>query len=111
MPEHKAPPALLAVMAAFLGAMTAAAVAFWLAALAFGMNSVLQGMGAAAASLFVALHIPAAIAGILLWQWKRCDLRPAHRAALEAATLYFCLAVLFGLVLNLLAASLLDRLL
>ena len=111
MPEHKAPPALLALMAGFLGLMAAAASVFWLAALAFGIRGAIHGIGPGSASLFFAMHIPAAIAGLLLWQWRRRELRPAIRVALEAATLYFWLAVLLGLLFNLLAASILDRLL
>lgn len=97
-------------MAGFVGAEAIAALLFWMAALISGMRGVLDAMGPTLVSLFVALHIPAAIAGILLWQWTRRTLRPAVRVVLEAATLYFGLAVIVGLLVNVMAASLLDAL-
>jgi hypothetical protein len=46
-----------------------------------------------------------------LWQWERHRLRPLTRVALEAATVYFCLAVLVSIFFNLLATTILDRIL
>jgi hypothetical protein len=47
--------------------------------------------------------------GVLLWQWRRHELPVRRRVLLEAATLYFGLAVLFSIFMNYLAVSVLDR--
>lgn len=97
-------------MAAFVAVMAAAALAFWCAALVLpgGVRGAIGAMGPGATSLFGALHLPAAIAGLLLWQWRRRRLRPLPRVALEAATIYFWAAVAMGLVFNAIAAGLLG---
>jgi peptidoglycan/LPS O-acetylase OafA/YrhL len=69
----------------------------------------MAALGPEAVATLVALHIPAAIIGILLWQWTRHDLPARKRVLLEAATLYFGLAVLLGIFLNyLLVAAMQD---
>ena len=113
MGEHVPPPALIALMAVFFAGMSGAALAFWLAVLVWpdGINGVIAFIGLSAMTIFGTLHILAAITGILLWQWRRHRLRPGLRVALEAATLYFGLAVLLSIFFNYLAASLLDDIL
>ncbi|MDG4647108.1 hypothetical protein P6F26_01505 [Roseibacterium sp. SDUM158017] len=112
MPEHVPPRALVALMALFLGGMAACALVFWFAALVWpdGIAGLMAYLGPGPVSLFGALHVLAAVTGILLWQWRRTSLRPVARVALEAATLYFGLAVVLGLISAYMAASLLDRL-
>ena len=73
-----------------------------------GPGWVIARIGAGATALFAAMHIPAAIVGILLLQWRRPALPRTWRVALEAATLYFGLAVLVSLALNYMLASLID---
>jgi len=111
MAEHVPPRALIGLLALFLVMMSVSALLFWLAALLApgGVRSVIEAVGFAAFTVFGALHIVAAITGILLWQWERHGLHPYQRVALEAATLYFGLAVLISIALNYLAASLLER--
>ena len=113
MAEHVPPRALIAVMAVFFAAMSISALAFWLASVVMpgGVRGVIAAIGFGATTIFGTLHILAAVTGILLWQWERHRLRPVLRVSLEAATLYFCLAVLVSIFFNYLAASLLDRIL
>lgn len=109
--EHRAPTALILILAAFQAAMTLAALLFWLGILVSpsGFSGVASLIGASAVAIFSVLHIPAAVAGILLWQWRRPVLRKWQRVALEASTIYFGLAVLVSIFFNYLAASLIDR--
>ena len=112
MPEHQPSPILLILMVGFFGAMAVSALLFWLGALVWtgGIRGLMASLGPGATALFVTLHIPAAIVGILLWQWLRRGLSPLRRVLLEAATLYFCLAVVLGIFMNYVMASLLDTL-
>ncbi|MFW5655771.1 MAG: hypothetical protein ACOCYW_09050 [Roseicyclus sp.] len=111
MGEHVPPRALIGLMWVFLGAMSLCALAFWLGALVLpeGVPGVIGAIGLGAMTIFGTLHILAAITGILLWQWERHALSPRRRVALEAATLYFGLAVLVSIFFNYLAATVLDR--
>lgn len=111
MPEHTPNRWIVALMAGFLVLMTGAAVLFWGAALIWtgGVRGVMAAMGPGAMALFGSLHIPAAITGVLLWQWYRAQLSPRLRVGLEAATLYFGGAVLLGLFLNFLLVSFFDQ--
>ncbi len=108
--EHTPNRALVLAMSGFFAVLSLAALLFWLAALVMpgGINGVIALVGPASVAIFSTLHIPAAIVGILLWQWYRADLAPIHRVALEAATLYFGLAVLISIFFNYLAVTLLD---
>lgn len=112
MGEHVPHPALVGIMAVFVAAMALAAALFWTLSLLWpgGPGGLVDALDAGAVAVFGALHIPAAVAGILLLQWRRPGLPPTLRVALEAATLYFGLAVLAGLFLNYLLASFLDEL-
>jgi cytochrome bd-type quinol oxidase subunit 1 len=67
-------------------------------------------IGIGVMTMFGTFHILAAITGVLLWQWERHRLPPSPKA-LEAATIYFCLAVLASIFFNYLAANVLDRIL
>ncbi len=97
-------------MGGFVAIMSAAALGFWSTALVVqgGIRGVIGGIGPGATSLFGALHLPAAVAGLLLWQWRRRGMPPLPRVALEAATIYFWAAVLVGLLFNAIAAGLLG---
>jgi hypothetical protein len=111
MPEHQAPAALLLLMAGTFWAVAVASLAFWVGGLLWpgGLPALMAALGPEAVATLVALHIPAAIIGILLWQWTRHDLPARKRVLLEAATLYFGLAVLLGIFLNyLLVAAMQD---
>jgi len=110
--EHTPPALLVALMAAIFWAMAAAALAFWAASAVWpdGITGVIEAIGPTATVLFATLHIPAAVIGILLWQWRRHSLPARRRVMLEAATLYFGLAVLFSIFMNYLATRILDRL-
>ena len=107
MPEHTPNPILVRAMAGFFWAMSGAALAFWMAGViwAGGLRGLMASLGPGAVALFGALHIPAAICGILLWQWRRHAMPLRRRVMLEGATLYFGLAVLFGIFLNYLLVS------
>jgi len=113
MAEHVPPRALVTMMAVFFIAMSACALAFWVAALLIpgGIPGVIGLIGLGTMTIFGTFHILAAITGVLLWQWERHRLSPRPRVALEAATIYFCVAVLASIFFNYLAASLLDRIL
>lgn len=113
MGEHVPPRALVALMAAFFSGMALCALGFWLAVLVLpgGVQGVIALIGLSAMTIFGALHILAAVTGVLLWQWERHGLRPVLRVGLEAATVYFCLAVLLSIFFNYLAATVLDRIL
>jgi len=108
--EHRPNRALTAVLATFFAAMAALALAFWLSALAIsgGIAGAIGLWGSGFVAVFGALHIPAAITGILLWHWRRHAMPPLRRAALEAATLYFVAAVALSIFFNYLAMSVLD---
>jgi hypothetical protein len=107
MSEHQAPAALLRLMAGFFWAMSMAALLFWLGGVAWpgGLSGLMAALGPGAVASFVALHVPAAITGILLWQWTRAGMPARRRVLLEAATGYFILAVVFGFFLNYLLVS------
>jgi hypothetical protein len=111
--EHQPPSVLVALMAVFFAAMTVAALAFWAAAVVLpgGISGVIGLVGYATTTIFGTFHILAAVTGVLLWQWERHRLRPLTRVALEAATVYFCIAVLVSIFFNLLATTILDRIL
>ena len=113
MAEHVPPRVLVAIMAAFFTIMSVCALAFWAAAVVVpgGIQGVIGLIGLGIMTIFGTLHILAAITGILLWQWERHRLPPRLRVMLEAATLYFGLAVLISIAFNYLAASLLDEIL
>jgi len=113
MAEHVPPRMLVALMWLFFGAMSVCALAFWLAALVLtgGVQGVIETIGLGAMTIFGTFHILAAITGILLWQWERHRLTPRRRVMLEAATLYFGVAVLISIFFNYLAATLLDDIL
>jgi hypothetical protein len=110
MGEHVPPRALVALMALFFSVMTLCALAFWLASVVLpgGVQGVIALIGFGVMTIFGTFHILAAITGILLWQWERHRLRPALRVSLEAATLYFGLAVLISILFNYLATTALD---
>jgi len=110
MGEHVPPRALVALMALFFAVMTLCALAFWLASLVLpgGVQGVIALIGFGAMTIFGTFHILAAITGILLWHWERHRLRPVTRVSLEAATLYFGLAVLISIFFNYLATTALD---
>jgi len=107
MAEHTPHPILLRAMTAFFWAMSGAALFFWLGGVVWpgGLQGLMASLGPGAVALFGALHIPAAIAGVLLWQWTRHGLQPQRRVMLEGAALYFGLAVLLGIFLNYLLVS------
>lgn len=112
MSEHRAPEFLIQAMALFIGVMAVAALAFWSfsAILPGGPRAVIAAAGPIAIAIFGTLHIPAAIVGILLLQWRRPMLRRPWRVALEASTLYFGLVVLVGIFFNYLAMTAYDGL-
>lgn len=107
MPEHQPPAFLVRLMSGFFWGMAAAALGFWLGGAVWpgGLRALMADLGPGPVAAFVALHIPAAITGILLWHWSRHAMPVRRRILLEAATLYFGLAVLFGLFLNFLLVS------
>jgi hypothetical protein len=107
MAEHTPNPFLVKGMSAFFWAMSLAAVLFWVGGVVWpgGLRGVMASIGPGAMSVFGAFHIPAAICGILLWQWQRHILPPRKRVMLKGAALYFGLAVLFGIFLNYLLVS------
>lgn len=112
MSEHVPNRYLLMALSGFFWAMAAAALAFWIGGLVWpgGLRGLIASLSAGAVAIFLSLHIPAAIVGILLWQWRRHAMPPRRRVMLEAATLYFGLAVLFGIFMNYLMVSLFDDL-
>lgn len=107
MAEHTPPPFLVWAMTLFFWAMSLAAVLFWLGGVVWpgGLRGVIASVGPGTMAVFGAFHIPAAICGILLWQWQRHILPPRRRVILEGAALYFCLSVLLGIFLNYLLVS------
>jgi len=107
MAEHTPNPILLGAMVLFFWAMAGAALLFWLGGViwAGGLSGLMAALGPGAVALFGALHIPAAICGVLLWQWQRHGMPPRKRVLLEGAALYFGLAVLIGIFLNYLLVS------
>ncbi len=111
MAEHVPPRVLIMLMAGFFVTMTVCALLFWSAAVVMpgGIPGVISLIGNGATTIFGTFHILAAVTGVLLWQWERHRLGPKLRVALEAATIYFCLAVLVSIFFNYLAASVLDR--
>ena len=108
MEEHRPPAFLLVCMKAFFWAMSAAALVVWLGGVAWpgGLRGLMADLGPGVVALFGAFHIPAAICGILLWQWTRHGLPVRGRVLLEGATLYFVLTVLLGIFMNYLLVSL-----
>ncbi len=109
--EHRAPDWLVWVLAAFFAVMALCALAFWAssAVAAAGVSGVISAVGPGAIAIFGALHIPAAIVGVLLLQWRRPVLPVTYRVALEAGTIYFGGAVLLSIFFNYLAVSFMDR--
>lgn len=110
MDEHTPPRALIFVMSVFFWALSLSALLFWSGALIWrgGMGGLIESLGDGIVTGFVTLHIPAAIAGLLLLQWKRDAMPVRRRVLLEAATLYFGLAVLFGMFMSYVAVSVLQ---
>jgi hypothetical protein len=94
-------------MALFFWTMSGAALLFWIGGVLWrgGLSGLMASLGPGAVALFGALHIPAAVVGILLWQWERRAMPTRQRVLLEAGTLYFMLAVLLGIFLNYLLIS------
>ena len=107
MPEHTPKPVIVALMRLFFWGMAVFALVFWLgsAVSTRGVSGFIGVIGPGAVALFAALHIPAAVAGILLWQWTRHSLSKQTRVMLEAATLYFIAAIAVGMFLNYLVMS------
>ncbi|MHA7886107.1 MULTISPECIES: hypothetical protein [Roseicyclus] len=107
MSEHQPPAALLMAMTGIFWAVAAASLLFWLGGLLWpgGLSGLMAALGPGAIATLVTLHIPAAIIGILLWQWTRAGLSPRRRVLLEAATAYFILSVILGIFLNYLLVS------
>ena len=107
MTEHTPNPGLVRVMEAFFWTMAALSLLFWTLGVIWGggVRGLMASIGPGPVAAFVACHIPAAIVGILLWQWKRHDLPPRRRVALEAATGYFMLTVVISIFLNVLLIS------
>ena len=107
MAEHIPPKFLVTAMFGFFWTMATVALLFWVGGVVWpgGLRGVMAAMGNGAVAVFGAFHIPAAICGILLWQWHRHTMAPRFRVMLEGATLYFGLAVLFGIFLNYLLVS------
>jgi len=110
--EHTPHPVLVILMALVFWAMAAAALAFWAAAAIWsdGLDGLVSALDPATVAVFAMMHIPAAIIGVLLWQWRRHAMPLHRRVMLEAATLYFGLAVLFSIFMNYLAVRMLDTL-
>jgi hypothetical protein len=107
MAEHRPPQFLVTTMFGFFWMMAGAALLFWIGGVIWpgSLRGVMASMGHGAVAVFGAFHIPAAICGILLWQWHRHTMAPRARVMLEAATVYFALAVLLGMFLNYLLVS------
>ena len=107
MSEHTPNPVLVTLMTYFFWTMSACALAFWISGAIWrgGLQGLIASLGPGTVAIFATLHIPAAVAGILLWQWKRHGLPRGRRVMLEAALLYFMLAVLLGMFLNYLLVS------
>ena len=112
MTEHRPNRYVILAMWGFFWSVTGGALAFWVGGLIWpgGLRGLIAALGPGAVAILLSLHIPAAIVGILLWQWRRSGLGPRTRVALEAATVYFCLCVLLGIFMNVLLVQLLgDR--
>jgi hypothetical protein len=107
MSEHEPSAFLLRLMSAFFWTMAACALAFWGAGLFWrgGLSGLIASLGPGIVAIFATCHIPAAVVGILLWQWQRHSLPKARRVLLEGATIYFMGAVLLGIFLNYLLVS------
>jgi hypothetical protein len=107
MQEHTPNPVLVMLMTLFFWVMAASALAFWVAGVVWqgGLPGLLASMGPGTVAVFATMHIPAAIAGILLWQWTRRALSRRRRVMMEAAVLYFMASVLIGIFLNYLLIS------
>ena len=107
MSEHKAPPFLLRLMSLFFWAMALAALAFWMGVAVWrgGLSGLIAAIGPGSVAIFATFHIPAAVVGILLWQWQRHAMPKLRRVLLEGATLYFMGSVLLGIFLNYLLVS------
>jgi hypothetical protein len=98
MAEHTPNRVITTLLALFLGLMSLAAITIWgmVLILGEGMAGLMGGLGLSLIAVFVALHIPAAIVGVLLWHWVRHDISLANRVLLAGATLYFVAAIGIG---------------
>lgn len=110
MAEHTPNRFVLTAMTGFFSAMVLSALLFWVLSLVWsgGISGLIASIGPGIIAVFGSLHIPAAIAGILLWQWRRRELPPVRRVILEAGTVYFILAVVFGMFMNYLLATIVE---
>lgn len=91
MREHCPPIWLAGAMAIFFYGVAVTALGLWIlvAVAPSGITGVAALLGIAGVSLILALHIPAGISGLLLWQWYRDAMPPRMRAVHETATVYF----------------------
>jgi hypothetical protein len=98
---------------AFFWTVALAALSFWVLSLVWpnGPAGLILALGAGAGAVFVTLHVPAAITGLLLWQWRRPVMPPRRRVLHETATLYFGSAVAVGMAGNFAAMLAVDRVL
>lgn len=102
MQEHRPPSWLVVALEAFFWTIAASALTFWVLSLAWpgGPAKLILALGAMAGAFFVTMHVPAAIAGVLLWHWCKPKMPPRRRVLHETATAYFGSAVAVSLVGN-----------
>jgi hypothetical protein len=94
-------------MTVFFWGMAAGALVFWGLGVIWdgGVRGLMAAMGPGPVAAFVAAHIPAAVVGVLLWQWQRHGMPARRRVMLEAATVYFLLTIAVSIFLNVLLVS------
>lgn len=102
MREHAPHHILVTVMSMFFWATASFALAFWMLSLVWpdGPGGLILSLGAATGAVFATAHVPAAIAGILLWHWHHAAMAPRRRVLLETATVYFGSAVAISMAGN-----------